>query len=133
MGPRSFLIAVAVGLAAAACGPSLPVARAGTPSERYREYLDVPYPPPAAQVELIPPIPERGAVWVDGEWGWQAKRWVWQPGGWVIAPDKNAFFARWTVVVRPEDGALRFSPGSWHAPDGTRLPKPRVLLAAGSP
>jgi hypothetical protein len=127
-----FLIQAAVFCAAAACGSSLPLARSGTPNEGEREYVQVPYPPPAAQVEVIPAAPDRRAVWVDGEWSWKGKRWVWEPGGFVIVPQKDAYFARWTIAVRPEDGTIRFSPGSWYAPDGTRLPKPRVLAAAGS-
>jgi hypothetical protein len=126
------LIGAAALCAATACGSSLPTARAGTPPPQNREYVDVAYPPPAAQIEVIAPSPESGAVWVDGEWSWKGKRWVWEPGGWVLVPQKDAYFARWTIAIRPEDGTMRFSPGSWHAPDGTRLPKPRVLLAAGS-
>ena len=114
----------------AACASSLPVPRTGTPNDQNREYVDVPYPPPAARVEIVPPCPERGAVWVDGEWSWKGKRWAWEPGGWVLVPQKDAYFTPWTIAVRPEDGTMRFWPGSWHAPDGARLPKPRILLGA---
>jgi len=115
---------------AVGCGASLPVARTGTPNDRERECVDVPYPPPAARVETVPPIPEHGAVWVDGQWSWNGKRWDWQPGGWVRVPQEEAYFARWTIAVRPDAPAMRFCAGSWHAPDGARLPKPRVLAGA---
>lgn len=132
MDKRRLLVGVATLCVATACGASLPTARGGTPPPQNREYVDVAYPPPAAPVEVVPPSPEPGAAWVDGEWSWKGKRWVWEPGGWVLAPQKDAYFARWTIGIRPEDGTMRFSPGSWHAADGTRLPKPRVLLGAGS-
>jgi hypothetical protein len=126
------LIGAAALCAVTGCGTSLPTVREGTPKDQDREYLAVPYPPPAAEVEMIPPIPEQGAVWVDGEWSWKGRRWVWEPGGWVLAPQNDAYYAKWTISIRPEDGTMRFSPGSWHAPSGARLPKPRVLLAAQS-
>jgi hypothetical protein len=132
MDRRRVLILAAAACVAASCGQSLPVAREGTPKAEQRDWVDVPYPPPAAEVDVIPPVVEPGAVWVDGEWSPQGKRWVWVPGGWVLPPEKDAYFARWTIGIRPEDGAIRFSPGSWHAPDGARLPKPRVILGAQS-
>jgi hypothetical protein len=130
MGRLGLLIGAAALCAVASCGSSLPTPRAGTPPAQNREYVDVAYPPPAAQVEVVPPSPEPGAVWVDGEWSWQGKRWAWEPGCWVLAPQKDAYYAGWTIAVRPEDGMMRYSPGSWHAANGTSLPKPRILLAA---
>jgi hypothetical protein len=124
------LTAAAIVFATAACGSSLPLARTSAVKDQDRVYVDVPYPPPAAQVEVIPPAPDRAAVWVDGEWSWKGRRWAWEPGGWVLPPHKDAFFAPWAIAIRPEDGTMRFSPGSWHAADGTPLPKPRVLLSA---
>jgi len=93
-------------------------------------YIEIPYPPPSSRVEIIPPKPQEGAVWIDGEWSWQGKSWVWEPGGWV-APPGGGYFAAWEML-RLDNGKLLFAPGSWHAPDGRVLPKPPVLLLAQS-
>lgn len=108
------------------CGASLP-----HPSEAKQPdsaFADVPYPPPAAHVETVPPRPHAGAVWIDGGWLWQGRRWVWQPGGWVDPP-AGATFAKWQSKVTA-DGRLVFAPGAWRAPDGTEVPAPPPLVQA---
>ena len=40
-------------------------------------------PPPPAQVEVIPPEPYVGAVWVSGRWIWRGGRHVWTAGNYV--------------------------------------------------
>ncbi len=128
---RLFAVIVVMGLSLShACGSSIPA-----PTTRRHptgtNYIEIPYPPPAARVEIIPPKPqEGGAVWIDGEWTWQGKSWVWEPGGWV-APPPGSYFASWEML-RLDNGKLLFAPGSWHAPDGHALPKPPVLLLAQS-
>src|SRR5690242_2735513 len=57
----------------------------------------VPYPPPPALVEWVPPKPDGAAVWIDGEWMWQSGRWTWKRGRWV-RPPPGARFAPWTTV-----------------------------------
>ncbi len=37
-------------------------------------------PPPAPYVEVVPPPPYGGAVWLGGYWGWQGNRHVWVGG-----------------------------------------------------
>ena len=51
----------------------------------------VPYPPPPARVESVPPRPSTKATWIDGEWTWRGKRWLWVRGRWV-EPPKGAVF-----------------------------------------
>jgi YXWGXW repeat-containing protein len=111
---------LALGLSSA-CGSSLltPETRAHPPTTRY---IDVPYPPPAARAEIVPPKPRDGAVWVDGEWSWEGKQWTWQSGGWVMPPAR-AYFAPW-IAFRRSDGKLVFAPGTWHRDDGQSLPRP---------
>jgi hypothetical protein len=114
---------------AAACGSRIPVPPTGPHPANTTNYIEVPYPPPPARVEVLPPMPlEPGAVWVDGEWAWQGKRWTWLPGGWVVPP-RGAYFAPW-LVYRLDNGRLLFAPGTWHAANGERLPNPVVLDAA---
>jgi hypothetical protein len=112
-----------------ACGSSLPLPITGPHPAQSTAYAEVPFPPPPAQVEIVPPRPkEAGAVWVDGEWAWQGRGWAWLPGGWVVPPPRS-YFAPW-LVYRLDDGRLLFAPGAWHAVTGERLPNPVVLEAA---
>lgn len=90
----------------------------------------IPYPPPPARVEYVPPRPRPNAVWLDGEWAWQARRWAWKPGRWVVPPP-NARFAPW-VTVRNEAGALFFAEGAWRDAYGKVVPPPPPL-AVGKP
>lgn len=111
------------------CASRLPGPPTGPHPAGSTNYVDVPFPPPAARVEIVPPKPsEAGAVWVDGEWAWQGKRWVWLPGGWV-APPAGGYFAPW-LVYRLDNGRFLFAAGAWHAATGERLPNPVVLETA---
>jgi hypothetical protein len=120
---------IVAGLLMAACGSRLPAPPTGPHPSNSTTYIEVPFPPPPAQVEIIPlRPPDAGAVWVDGEWSWQGKRWVWLPGGWVVPPARG-YFAPW-LVYRLDNGRLLFAPGAWHASTGEKLPNPVVLEAA---
>ena len=126
---RWFGPAAVLGALLVSCGAQLPVPPTGPHPAGSTNYVEVPFPPPAARVEVVPPHPrEANAVWVDGEWSWQGKRWVWLPGGWV-APPAGAYFAPW-LVYRLDSGRLLFAPGAWHATKGEKLPNPIVLEAA---
>jgi hypothetical protein len=126
----ALLIALAVAALAAACGSSLPTPETGVHPRDYTTFVEVPYPPPPARVEFVPPKPADGAVWVDGQWDWEGKRWVWLPGGWVMPP-ANGYFAPW-VTVRRVDGKLFFAKASWHDRSGTPIAEPKVLAPAAS-
>ena len=121
------LAVLALGVAYA-CGSSLPTPTIRQPPEAMLSFVEVPYPPPAAQVEIIPPRPQPGAVWVDGEWSWQGRRWTWETGGWVMPP-AGSYFAPWRTK-RLDNGKLLFSPGGWRAANDQPLAKPPVLVPA---
>ena len=130
---RAAWLTFAAGVALAwgyACGSSLPTPRIGQPPEATIGYVEVPYPPPAAQVEIIPPSPHEGAVWIDGEWAWQGRRWTWEPGGWVVPPT-GSYFAPWRTK-RLDNGKLLFTPGTWRAANDQPLPRPPILAPAQS-
>ncbi len=93
-------------------------------------YGEVPYPPPPARVEFVPPIPQRGAVWIDGEWTWEGKRWAWKRGRWVTPP-AGATFSPWTAT-RDATGVLYFAEGTWRDAAGREVAAPPVL-AQGRP
>lgn len=117
-------------LVALACSSSLP-----TPPETahpLRAYVEVPYPPPAALVEVVPEPPENAdAVWLDGHWVWRGRYYVWQRGGWIVPPE-NAAYATWQSVLA-KDGRIVFAPGTWYGPDRRPLPPPELLSVAKSP
>ena len=113
-------------LVTTACGGSIPHPRyVGQPTSAL---VEVPYPPPAARPEGIPPRPSESAVWIDGEWRWRRSRWSWKSGRWV-APPPGAAFSPWTSVRRT-DGVVFFAPGVWRDARGQALDDPAPLATA---
>lgn len=113
-----------------ACSSSLPMPP--VTEHPARAYLEVPYPPPAALVEVVPERPkESGVVWLDGHWVWRGRYYVWQRGGW-LKPPENAAYATWQYSLA-NDGRLLFAPGTWYSPNHRRLPAPDLLVVAGTP
>jgi hypothetical protein len=102
-----------------ACSESLPAPPTGPiPSEAW---IEVPYPPPPARVETVPPPPQGGSreVWLDGQWDWVGDAWRWAAGAWMTPP-ANAYFTPWQTV-RGSDGRLFFAPAAWRGKDGRPL------------
>ena len=101
----------------AGCGASLPAPPKGpVPTDGM---IEVPYPPPAARVETIPPHDSTGEVWIDGQWQWDGSDWRWLPGAWT-SPPKDAYFTPWTTR-RDRDGRLLFAPAAWRSKDGKAI------------
>jgi len=88
----------------------------------------VPYPPPPARVESVPPRPRSTAAWIDGEWSWRRRRWLWVSGRWV-EPPRGARYAPWTLV-RAADGTLYEAPGAWRDARGGEVAPPAPLAQA---
>jgi hypothetical protein len=95
------------------------------------EYLPVPYPPPAAFAETIPPAPNKQTLWVDGHWAWRGGTFVWQRGGWV-APPAGAHFAHWRIRYA-QDGTLLFAEETWYDAQLKPIPAPKMLVTAYTP
>ncbi|HEX3776459.1 MAG TPA: YXWGXW repeat-containing protein [Polyangiaceae bacterium] len=95
------------------------------------EYLPVPYPPPAAFSEVVPPAPNRGALWIDGHWAWRGRTYVWQRGGWVLPP-RGARFAPWNAHYT-RDGTLLFADEIWYDAKLQPMPSPKKLVSAFTP
>ncbi len=81
--------------------------------------IEVPYPPPAARVESVPPPPNAADVWIDGQWDWDGRNWRWHEGRWMTPPD-GAYFTRWTTQRR-RDGRLFFARAAWRDASGRAL------------
>lgn len=116
-------------VALAGCGSSLP--RPETTVHQQRDFEEVPYPPPAALVELIPEPPREAAVWVDGQWTFQGRFYSWERGNWVIPPAR-ARHAPWRYVFT-EDGRILFAPGIWYDAQGRRMEGPEPVAHASTP
>jgi hypothetical protein len=125
MAASSIAIAWAAALLAG-CGASLP--RPAAAPQPDSAFVEVPYPPPPAVVETVPPRPSPGALWIDGQWSWGSDQWVWSAGGWVAAPP-GARFAQWQLRLGA-DGRLTFAASSWRDAAGREMQGVRVLAAA---
>lgn len=95
------------------------------------DFIEVPYPPPAALVETVPPRPKGDFVWVDGYWNWARTQFVWQRGGWVPAREA-ARLAPW-VSHYTNDGRILFAKDVWFDRDGRVLHDPEPAVPAYTP
>lgn len=124
---RSWLLAPLLLLA---CGSSLPAPSAT--EHPLGAFEAVPYPPPAALAETVPPRPDTpGVVWIDGEWVYRGNTYVWRRGGWV-APPARSRFAPWRAWYR-RDGRLMLAPGTWYDDKRAQVRRPQPLVAASTP
>lgn len=73
----------------------------------------VPFPPPVARVEFIPPRPNEVDVWIDGAWEWEKQSFSWRAGRWESPPSRGARYAPATWVRSP-NGPLYFYRGRWY-------------------
>ncbi len=103
--------AVAVVVASlTACAPRVPVPEVG--DHEGVVPMPVPYPPPAARAEIVPPRPHDDGLWVDGYWMWRGGSYAWNAGRWV-RPGPAMVYAR-ASVVRLRSGELLYYPPRWH-------------------
>jgi hypothetical protein len=115
-----------------ACGTSLP-GPAKTPQPQ-SAFVEVPAPPPPAQLERVPARPRAPSVWVDGTWEWTGSTWRWRDGGWFEKPADGIFYAEPTLS-RPQGPRLLFAGASWRTRAGALAAEPKLLVSAalGSP
>ena len=124
------LVAATLGvLVLQGCSNSLP----GPPVAVHpgRAFVEVPYPAPAALVEVVPERPAGDAVWVDGHWVWRGRYYVWFRGGWLLAPE-NASYATWQTRLK-KDGRLLFAPGAWYDENHRSIAPPEPVVMARTP
>jgi len=123
------LIALLVTLGWALACSSLPTPAAATHPDG--AFVEVPYPPPAALVEVVTKRPDKESVWVDGNWVWRGRYYVWRRGGWLHAP-AGAKYADWQAHLA-DDGRLLFASGAWYDAEQRAVTAPRVLRMARTP
>ena len=85
----------------------------------------VPFPPPPAQVEEVPPQPNSSCVWTDGYWDF-TDRWEWQAGEWVVA---QAHCRLAPVELRRQQGQLWHARPRWYPDNAADLPQSQLLSA----
>jgi hypothetical protein len=91
----------------------------------------VPYPPPAAFAEVVPPAPNGDALWIDGHWAWRGGTFVWERGGWVLPPTGSRF-AHWRIRYS-QDGTLQFAEEVWYDANLKPMASPKKLVDAYTP
>jgi hypothetical protein len=84
--------------------PGEPVATVGAE-------VDVDAGPPAPMVEVVPPAPAIGFVWIGGAWAWNGGRWAWEGGHWARPPHPGAVWVPHQYVYR--NGRHVFVRGGW--------------------
>lgn len=126
---RWFWLSLTLSMELWCCASSVPV----PPHVRHPKnaFIEVPYPPPAALVEVVPVAPSSSLVWLDGYWSWQDRFYIWIRGGWVFVAAGTAF-APWQTFYTGA-GQLMFAPGAWYAASGTRVQPPEIRVPAYSP
>jgi hypothetical protein len=123
---RSSWLPVVAVVALVACGSEVP-----TPhyvAQPASALVQVQTAPPPARVETVPARPQRGAVWLDGEWAWQGRKWAWRRGRWVMPP-AGASYSPWTMT-RDQNGGVWFAAGAWRSAHGEDVTEPDALATA---
>ncbi|MBV8307027.1 MAG: hypothetical protein JO274_06070, partial [Gammaproteobacteria bacterium] len=80
--------------------------------------------PPPMLVEVPPPLPYAGAVWVGGYWVWQGN-WVWAHGHWMGPPHPDYVWVHPYYEHRGD--AVIFIDGHWSEPGVAFVPPPPGL------
>lgn len=124
---RSVLICFAI--VVMGCGAEFPEPK--TTIHANTDYVQVPYPPPAALVEVAGDPPSPKCVWTDGLWVWRGDNYVWQRGGWAEVSE-DIYYAPWKTLVL-SDGRLMFAEGTWYDAAGHKVEAPRVVKPARTP
>src|SRR5271170_4663904 len=83
--------------------PGAPVATVGAE-------VDVVGDPPSPIVDVVPPTPGFGFVWIGGAWACHG-RWVWEGGHWDRPPHPGAVWVPHRYVIH--NGRHVFVQGGW--------------------
>jgi hypothetical protein len=83
-----------------------------------QDFVDVPYPPPPAQVEEIPAAhADPDCAYVSGHYEFETGRWLFKPGRWVKAAP-NCFYAPPIIAwSKTGDSRLYYTPPRWYRDD----------------
>jgi hypothetical protein len=110
------------------CGPTTDVVLEtpeGTP--RTAKGVRVPFPPPPAEIEVIPLRRRDECFWRDGFWQWSQTGWSWRPGAWELPP-VGCTYTRPTTRWVKDAGTLKllYFGAEWQPEEpGIRCSEPR--------
>ena len=86
----SLFAATALGGCYVQTGPLPPSSAPASYDGEYEETEEAPPLPPPAPVEVIPPAPSPGHVWIEGHFGWHAHAYTWERGHYEQRPRDRA-------------------------------------------
>jgi len=86
--------------------------------------------PPPMLVEVPPPEPFAGAIWVGGYWVWQGN-WVWAHGHWMGPPQPQYVWVHPYYEHRADE--VIFIDGHWSPPGVAFVPPPPGVLVVETP
>ncbi len=86
--------------------------------------------PPPMLVEVPPPEPFAGAIWVGGYWVWQGN-WVWAHGHWMGPPQPQYVWVH--PYYEHRAGEVIFIDGHWSPPGVAFVPPPPGVLVVETP
>jgi hypothetical protein len=95
---------------------------------REAKSLRVPYPPPPAEVEVLPLRRRDECLWRDGYWRWDGASWAWESGAWIVPPE-DCEYVRPATLWKKDNGNLRlvFHPPEWRPTEpGLKCAEPRA-------
>ncbi len=102
---------------ASGCGsPVELVVEAPEGVDRRAPAVRVPYPPPPAQVEMLPLRRRDECAWRDGYWQWAGVSWAWTAGAWVV-PAEDCEYVRPETRWMKDNGSMHlvFHPPEWRS------------------
>lgn len=80
--------------------------------------------PPPMLVEVPPPSPNPGSVWVGGYWTWNGT-WVWAHGRWAQPPRSGYYWVH--PYYENRNGEVVFVTGYWSPPEVMFVPPPPTV------
>ena len=76
------------------------------------QYVVVQEAPPPLIVEVRPPMPGQGYVWIDGYQHWNGRQYEWHRGEWARPPHEHAVWVA-PRYEKHDQGGYRYTPGQW--------------------
>ena len=121
----------------AACGGGTQLVPSGPHPPHVQEFVEVPFPPPPAQIEELPEaLDDPNCAWVSGEYRFRDRHWVWEPGRWVVPPEGCYHAAPVVAWSKTGEARLYYSPSGWYSEDAVSrtgaaavCPAPRACKA----
>jgi hypothetical protein len=101
-----------------ACGGSTQLVATGPHPPHIQDFVEVPYPPPPAQVEEIQAAhSDLSCAYVSGHYEFETRRWLFRPGRWVRIPADCYYAPPLIAWSKSGDNRLYYTPPRWYRDD----------------